>query len=183
MHIDAYGVYGDVEFDGTPEEILEVFEQPQLTSVLKGPHGYLVFDSATLDNNVQLVDGASLGDLMREAKVPVLTLNLCRVARNDFRAEPDDMASSPEGTLRAFHSLCHDVLEKGVRAAVNLPYSVDPLKAAEIFASLYSDLARGIEVRRGCNASAQNAFRASRSADQLRAGSSRGLGHSRILRT
>ena len=146
LHIDAYGVYGDVEFDGTPEEILEVFEQPQLTSVLKGPHGYLVFDSATLDNNVQLVDGASLGDLMREAKVPVLTLNLCRVARNDFRAEPDDMASSPEGTLRAFHSLCHDVLEKGVRAAVNLPYSVDPLKAAEIFASLYSDLARGIEV-------------------------------------
>ena len=146
LHIDGYGVYGDIELEGTPEEILEVFSQPQLTSVPKGPHGYLVFDSATLDNNVQLVDGTSLGALMREARVPVLTLNLCRVARNDFRTEPDEMAFSSTGTLRAFHSLSHDVLEKGVRAAVHLPYSIDALKAAEIFGSLYSDLARGLEV-------------------------------------
>ena len=146
LHIDGYGVYGDIELEGTPEEILEVFPQPQLTSVLKGPHGYLVFDSATLDHNVQLVDGASLGELMSEAKVPIITLNLCRAARNDFRTEPAEMASSSTGTLRAFHSLSHDVLEKGVRAAVHLPYSVDPLKAAEVFGSLYSDLARGLEV-------------------------------------
>ena len=104
MHIDGYGVYGDIELEGTPEEILEVFPQPQLTSVLKGPHGYLVFDSATLDHNVQLVDGASLGELMSEAKVPIITLNLCRAARNDFRTEPAEMASSSTGTLRAFHS-------------------------------------------------------------------------------
>ena len=146
LHIDGYGVYGDIELEGTPDEILEVFSQPQLTSVPRGPHGYLVFDSATLDNNVQLVDGISLGALMREARVPVLTLNLCRVARNDFRAEPDEMASPPTGTLRAFHSLSHDVLEKGARAAVHLPYSIDPFKAAEIFGALYSDLARGLEV-------------------------------------
>ena len=146
LHIDGYGVYGDIELEGTPEEILEVFPQPQLTSVPKGPHGYLVLDSATLDRNVQLVDGASLGELMREARVPVLTLNLCRVARNDFRTEPDEMASSSTGTLRAFHSLSHDVLEKGVRAAVHLPYSIDLVKAAEVFGSLYSDLARGLEV-------------------------------------
>ena len=146
LHIDGYGVYGDIKLEGTPEEILEVFPQPQLTSVPKGPHGYLVFDSATLDRNVQLVDGASLGELMREAKVPIITLNLCRAARNDFRTEPAEMASSSTGTPRAFHSLSHDLLEKGVRAAVHLPYSIDPLKAAEVFGSLYSDLARGLEV-------------------------------------
>ena len=146
VHIDGYAVQGDIELEGTPEEILEVFPQPQLTSVPKGPHGYFVFDSATLDRNVQLVDGVSLGELMREAGVPVLTLNLCRVARNDFRTEPDELASSSTGILRAFHSLSHDVLEKGVRAAVHLPYSIDHVKATEVFGSLYSDLARGFEV-------------------------------------
>ncbi len=146
LHIDGYGVYGDIELDGTPEEVLEAFQQPQLTSVLRGPHGYLVFDSATLDRNVQLVDGASLGELMGEAKVPIVTLNLCRAARSDFRSEPAEMVSSSTASLRAFHSLSQDMLEKGVRAAVHLPYSIDLLKAAEVFGSVYSDLARGLEV-------------------------------------
>ena len=151
LHIDGYGVYGDIELDGTPEEVLEVFQQSQLTSVLSGPHGYLVFDSATLDRNVQLVDGASLGELMDEGKVPIVTLNLCRAAGSDFRTEPAEMASSSTATLRAFHSLSHDMLEKGVRAAVHLPYSIDLVKAAEIFGSLYSDLARGLEVGAAVN--------------------------------
>ena len=82
VHIDGYGVFSDVDMNGTPEEILNHYREPQFAAMLQGPHGYLVLADATVDQNCHLVDGESLAQVLKEAGVAMLTLAAAPTVRD-----------------------------------------------------------------------------------------------------
>jgi hypothetical protein len=74
VHFDGHGVYTDVE-GANVGSLLKALSPLLLTGPLKGPHGYLAFENSKLDDNLELVDGGSLGKLLVETHTPVLVLN------------------------------------------------------------------------------------------------------------
>ncbi len=71
-----------------------------------GANGYLLFEKPQDDQNIELVDGTSLGNVLYETDVPVLVLNACRSAHADVSPTPDSPPPVGEGpgvrALRAF---------------------------------------------------------------------------------
>jgi hypothetical protein len=118
VHIDGYGVFSDVDMNGTPEEILKYYREPQFAATLEGPHGYLVLGDATVDQNCHLVDGRSLAHVLKEAGVAMLTLAAAPSDRVDFTLEPRDRDVTEGTVVDAFHSIAHDAASHGVAAVL-----------------------------------------------------------------
>jgi hypothetical protein len=115
-----------------------------------GAHGYLLFESPKLADNIELVDGTTLGKLLVETDVPVLVLNACRSAHADDPAadrQAGDAAPTPDDThtqVRAFGSLAQEVMETGVAGVVAMRYNVWVVTAAQFVADLYGALTEGL---------------------------------------
>jgi tetratricopeptide (TPR) repeat protein len=130
--------------------------------VRAGQHGYLLFEAPTGARsaaghgraaggmeNVQLVDGPTLGRLLTEAGVPVLVLNACRSAYAEARPQP--ARSGPEESsqedvhsrIRAYGSLAAEVADAGVPGVVAMRYNVYVVTAAQFVADLYAQLLAG----------------------------------------
>jgi hypothetical protein len=112
-----------------------------------GKHGYLLFESPDQKNNLQPVDGPSLGKLLVETDVPVLILNACRSAHAEAPTEPEraqaDTAANPHAQVRALGSLAQEVMDAGVAGVVAMRYNVYVVTAAQFVADLYATLIRG----------------------------------------
>ena len=81
LHFDGHAILADIERDGIPPELPQGAGRLPLTRTLAGPHGYVVFDYPTREQTVQLVDGASMGELLAESRVSLLVLNACQPSR------------------------------------------------------------------------------------------------------
>lgn len=143
VHIDGYGVFSDVDMNGTPEEILNHYREPQFAAMLQGPHGYLVLADPTVDQNCHLVDGESLAQVLKEAGVAMLTLAAAPAVRTGLTLEPADRGVMEGTVVDAFHSIAHDVASHGVPAVLALPYGLDPGSAATALGRIYWALAHG----------------------------------------
>lgn len=112
VHFDGHGMYEDAKLVATlmPSE----FSRVKLDAGRTGKHGYLAFENARLSNNMQPVDGKSLGDLLVETQVPVLVLNACRSAHAEASEMPPDEDGNPHEQIRAFGSLAQEVMDCGV---------------------------------------------------------------------
>ena len=143
VHIDCSGVFSDVELDGTPDEIASFEHEPQFSQVLRGPHGYLVFQDATLEQNFHLVDGVSLAELLADARVPLLTLCSAPASSDKLHLEPRDFDEDPTSMRQALLSVAHDASAQGLLGALCLPYGLDPICASEMTGKIYSELAQG----------------------------------------
>ena len=143
VHIDGYGVFSDVDLNGTPDEILKYYREPQFAATLQGPHGYLILGDATVDQHCHLIDGLSLARVLKEAGVAMLTLTAAPAARPDLTLEPRDRGVAEGTVVDAFHSIAHDVASHGVGAVLALPYGLDPGSAATALGRIYWALAHG----------------------------------------
>ncbi len=143
VHIDCSGVFSDVELDGTPDEVALFEHEPQFSQVLRGPHGYLAFQDATLEQNFHLVDGVSLAELLADARVPLLTLCATPASSDAFHLEPRDFDEAPGSTQQALLSVAHDAAAQGLAGALCLPYGLDPICASEMTGKIYNELAQG----------------------------------------
>ncbi len=85
VHFDGHGTYADTgEISSLPKKMRPVM----VSTPRPGAHGYLVFENPTLSENMQYVDGPSLGKLLAETGVPVLVLNACRSAHASPQTSP-----------------------------------------------------------------------------------------------
>jgi len=127
VHFDGHGGFGE----GGPRA---------------GAHGYLMFENAALDQNVQPVGGTDLGKLLAETEVPVLVLNACRSAHAEPPPAPVGVsggAESPHAEARAFGSLAQEIMDAGATGVVAMGYNVFVDTAAQFMADLYGPLAQG----------------------------------------
>ncbi len=145
VHFDGHGIYTEVEQKpGGMADILKGLSVLLLASPRSGPHGYLLFENPALDENMQLVDGTALGQLLVETDVPVLVLNACRSAHAEGRRQVvnlpyDDVHSQ----VRALGSLAQEVMDAGLAGVVAMRYNVYVVTAAQFVADLYASLTQG----------------------------------------
>jgi tetratricopeptide (TPR) repeat protein len=143
VHFDGHGGYLDFKAD-KPSDYLRSLIPLMLGGPREGSHGYLFFENpqSGQDENVQLVDGPSLGKLLADTDTPVLVLNACRSAHADIQEEPEAV-EDVHSQVRAFGSLAQEVMDAGVAGVVAMRYNVYVVTAAQFVADLYAALASG----------------------------------------
>jgi tetratricopeptide (TPR) repeat protein len=141
VHFDGHGAFHESNHGNGTAELSRLLLSP----LRSGSHGYLLFENPDVDENMQLVDGPALGQLLAETDVPVLVLNACRSAHAEPPATPDRNTAIPDvhAEVRAFGSLAQEVIDAGVASVVAMQYNVYVVTAAQFVADLYESLARG----------------------------------------
>ncbi len=149
LQIDGFGVFADIETKGIPANVGSDLSRHICTQVLPEAHGYMLFNNPTAEGSMQLVDGRSLGALMREAQVPSLVLNSCRAASSAAGGvvAPPDVASQAE----VFHSVADDAMQEGVESVLHLPFNVDLETSAQFLLKTYSWLGQGLPLGQTVN--------------------------------
>lgn len=144
VHFDGQGTYLEVEETGAVGSLLGRLSSIVLAGPRTGKHGYLWFENPQTEDNGELVDGTSLGQLLAATGVSVLVLNACRSAHTEPAPEPDaDTAADPHSQVRALGSLAQEVMDAGVAGVVAMRYNVYVVTAAQLVAELYASLVRG----------------------------------------
>ena len=155
VHFDGHGAYLDKKEPSAIGALVSGLGSMMLAATRQGSHGYLLFENADLPEDVELVDGPSMGNLLWQTDVPVLVLNACRSAHAEPPAAPDAVAASgttspatsPAHTevtqVRAFGSLAQEVVDAGITGVVAMRYNVYVVTAAQFVADLYEALAQG----------------------------------------
>lgn len=151
LHFDGHGTYADLGgssgFGGV--------NRNTFAAQRSGPCGYLLFENPRQEENMELVDGTSLGNLLREAEVPILVLNACRSAYAESPNEPasaeDAKQMDAHSRVRAFGSLAQEVMHAGSAGVVAMRYVVYVVTAAQFVAELYDALVQGRTLEEAVN--------------------------------
>ncbi|MDI6770223.1 MAG: tetratricopeptide repeat protein [Anaerolineales bacterium] len=124
LHFDGHGAY----LESDKKKLMDLLRRLgalMFTAPREGSHGYLLFENAQADENIELVDGLSLGQLLVETDTPALILNACQSAYAEpaltpaltpgpspeyGRGESEDVHSQ----VRAFGLLAQEVMDAGV---------------------------------------------------------------------
>ena len=141
VHFDGHGAYLESAKDAL-ERIMKHLGMLVFGAPREGTHGYLIFENSKAEQNGELIDGPSLGNLLVETDVPVLILNACRSAHADIQAKPIE-TEDVNAQVRAFGSLAQEVMDAGVAGVVAMRYNVYVVTAAQFVADLYAALASG----------------------------------------
>jgi hypothetical protein len=154
VHFDGHGMYAELTGSGNMAQILQHLYPVIFSAPRTGQHGFLLFENPHIQENVALVDGPNLGNLLVEADVPVLVLNACRSAHAEAEeeSEPTNPSAEPEPAqapydpherVRTFGTLAQEVMDAGVAGVVAMRYNVYVVTAARFVADLYAELVRG----------------------------------------
>lgn len=146
VHFDGHGMYTETPDTSKAAEWLKKLGMVMLSGPRAGSHGYLLFENAEAKENIELVDGPTLGNLLVETDVGVLVLNACRSAHAEVRTQPGPAGAGqedPHGKVRALGSLAQEVMDAGMAGVVAMRYNVYVVTAAEFVANLYGALTRG----------------------------------------
>jgi tetratricopeptide (TPR) repeat protein len=146
VHFDGHGAW--LADDAVTAGRVGRLDQQQfsvLSPVRPGTHGYLVFEDPSVQENQQLVDGPSLGQLLVDGGVPVLVLNACRSAHAGLATKPEENAAGLDahGRVRAYGSLAQEVMDAGVTGVVAMAYNVYVVTAAQFIGQVYAALLDG----------------------------------------
>ncbi len=135
VHFDGHGAYGEAQ-NLDPARLL--------SAARAGEHGYLVFENPEVEDNSQLIDGPTLGQLLVETGTPVLVLNACRSAYVESPGAPAAIArQNPHTEVRTYGSLAQEVMDAGVAGVVANRYNIYVQTAAQFVGELYARLATG----------------------------------------
>lgn len=144
VHFDGHGTYEEVQEPGAAKSLLGRLTSIVLAGPRAGRHGYLWFENPQLEDNGELVDGTSLGQLLAATGVSVLVLNACRSAHTEPAPAPAaEPTTDPHSQVRAFGSLAQEVMDAGVAGVVAMRYNVYVVTAAQFVAELYDSLVHG----------------------------------------
>jgi tetratricopeptide (TPR) repeat protein len=142
VHFDGHGVYADLS-KSKLSEWLSAFSPLTLGSKKSGKHGYLLFEHPS-EEKMRPVDGQTLGQLLHDNGVPVLTLNACQSAMHEAPAAPKTAETEDvHEEVRAIGSLAQAVVDQGIPAVLGMRYSVYVVTAAQFIGKLYAALAGG----------------------------------------
>lgn len=147
VHFDGHGIHADLSAAEHRDRAADPLRYGVLSPLRPGPHGYLLFEDPTTEENLQLVDGPALGALLAQTGVPVLVLNACRSGYADPPSAPvrtgDAAPADVHARIRAYGSLAQEIADAGVPGVVSMRYSVYVVTAAQFIAGLYTALLAG----------------------------------------
>lgn len=147
LHFDGHGTYAEVE--NNLSQIVKELSALTLNAPRSGKHGYLLFENPQEKENVQLIDGATLGKLMVETEARLLVLNACQSAFAEAPTQPLNAETNQNETRSAqdqvslFGSLAQEVMNTGVAGVVAMRYNLYVETAKQFVADLYAALAQG----------------------------------------
>ena len=151
FHFDGHGTYADLSGSAGFGRL----NRNTLVAMRPGQCGYLLFENPHQKENMELVDGTSLGNLLREAEVPILVLNACRSAYAESPNEPasaqDAEPMDAHSRVRAFGSLAQEVMHSGSAGVVAMRYVVYVVTAAQFVAELYDAMVQGRTLEEAVN--------------------------------
>lgn len=151
FHFDGHGTYADLSISAGFSTLSRI----TLATKRSGPCGYLLFENPSQKENMELVDGTRLGNLLREAEVPILVLNACRSAYAESPNEPKSAQDAEQmeahSRVRAFGSLAQEVMHSGVAGVIAMRYVVYVVTAAQLVAELYDALVLGRTLEEAVN--------------------------------
>jgi tetratricopeptide (TPR) repeat protein len=104
-----------------------------------GLPGGLVFENPATEQNREIIQGRHLGELLADAKIPLLVLNACRSAFAEPPAGPID-ASNLHEDIRVFGSLAQTVADQGLPCVLAMRFNVFVETAARFMLNFYSAL-------------------------------------------
>ncbi len=107
VHFDGHGTYADLT-DPTLEDWLATMDHLRRGDNAEGKHGFLLFEHPGNKDNMRPVDGHILGQLLRDAGVPLVLLNACQSAMHEATNRPV-AAGSVHDEVRAIGSLAQAV--------------------------------------------------------------------------
>jgi hypothetical protein len=142
VHFDGHGTYMEIEEPGKLKTLLGHLNSIVLAGPRTGKHGYLWFENPKLEDNGELIDGTSLGQLLAATGVSVLVLNACRSAHTEPATKPST-EDDPHSKVRAFGSLAQEVMDAGVAGVLAMRYNLYVVTAARLVAELYASLVQG----------------------------------------
>ncbi len=156
FHFDGHGTYADLGSSaGFGRLSKDTFAGKRF-----GPCGYLLFENPHQEENMGLVDGTKLGNLLREAEVPILVLNACRSAYAESPNEPistqDAEQMDAHSRIRAFGSLAQEAMHAGLSGVVAMRYVVYVATAAQFIANFYDYLVQGRTLEEAVNLGRKN---------------------------
>lgn len=99
VHFDGHGAY----LEADKKKLMDLLHRLgalMFTTPREGSHGYLLFENAQADENIELVDGLSLGKLLVETDTPVLVLNACQSAYAEPDLTPRPLSQGERGVCR-----------------------------------------------------------------------------------
>jgi tetratricopeptide (TPR) repeat protein len=146
VHFEGYGVSGESAPGGV------TFSRLRHQRALQGRRGYLLFEQPRPADDLERVDGPTLGKLLAETCVPILLLSVCRsthaeapTAPRQIGQEADDPPTpdDPPEQARAFGALAQAVMDAGAAGVVAMPYHTSVMTAAPFVADLFAALAQG----------------------------------------
>ncbi len=148
LHFDGHGVWGDADHEEWLATVIPAAAGGEAGRWLASPgrpgtHGYLLFENPQLADNVQLVDGPTLGNLLVDSGVPLLTLNACRSAPAGTPPAAAAGAADLHQQVRAYGSLAQEVMDTGVAGVLAMRYDIYVPTAAQFIAGLYAGLLQG----------------------------------------
>ena len=146
VHFDGHGTYVDTVKSDKLSVLLTTLSPVVFSGSRSGAHGYLLFENSVTKENIQLVDGTSLGKLLVETGVPILVLNACRSAHAEPHAEPalsEARGDDSHSRVRALGSFAQEVMEGGATGVVAMRYNVYVITAARFMKNLYGSLIQG----------------------------------------
>lgn len=110
----------------------------------ESPRGYIAFED-DVRRRAELVDGRTMGRLIRQHGVPILVLNACRSAHRDSlgtvglaHEDGDD-----DGVAHVYRSFAQEVCEAGVSGVVAMRYNIYVVTAAQFIGDVYAALLGG----------------------------------------
>jgi tetratricopeptide (TPR) repeat protein len=118
VHFDGHGDYGDAG-------------------------GVLAFEDGGDENNRRYVDGAQIGQALRDNGVGVLVLNACRSAYAEGDKGKAAATAGHGDMVAAYGSLAQQVVDAGVAGVVAMRYNLWVVTAAQFVEQLYAALANG----------------------------------------
>jgi hypothetical protein len=124
---------------------LHALEPLLISAIRSGLHGYLAFENPVLSDNMQWVDGPTLGKLLVKTDATVL-LNACRSAYADPPTAPvaaNSIGDDPHLQVLTLGSLAQEVMDTGAAGVVAMRYNVYVVTAAQFIADLYANPIKG----------------------------------------
>jgi tetratricopeptide (TPR) repeat protein len=144
VHFDGHGTYEDLNKEGFLGKLKKGLNPLLLSVARSGKHGYLLFENPGAKENLQLVDGPTLGKLLVETGVPVLVLNACRSAHAEPPPEPEQAKGDVHTQVRAMGSLAQEAMDAGIAGVVAMSHVVYVVTAAQFVADMYASLVSGL---------------------------------------
>ena len=149
VHFDGHGIYSEMLSVGASAEQVYTISPFILGGLRSGSHGYLLFENPMIPENIQLVDGSTIGNLLVETDVPLLVLNACRSAHAEPLTSKNQskktlLSSNSHSQVRAFGTLAQEVMDTGVVGIVAMRYNIYVDTAAQFISDLYEALTQGL---------------------------------------